>query len=177
MFYPRERNMIGIWNMEGCWPPSMPPLPMFLIAPLAVTEDVTMEATTTVTLSIFSDLVFYLALQYWWNVQLWQGQCELKMFFCIFKYFFYDIVTYLKDFEIETRDTLLESLVLYSESVPTVHHVLAWFAFQCTPGKQAMNLRKTKSFILGKIRYLLVGNLPFLMGQKDFVGIRTIAAC
>ena len=42
----------------------------------------------------------------------------------IFKYFFYDIVTYLKDFEIETSDTLLESLVLYSESVPSVHHVL-----------------------------------------------------
>ena len=40
----------------------MPPLPMFLIAPLAVTEDVTMEATTTVTLSIFSGLVFYLVL-------------------------------------------------------------------------------------------------------------------
>ena len=41
----------------------MPPLPMFLIAPLAVTEAVTMEATTTVTLSILSNLVFYLAPQ------------------------------------------------------------------------------------------------------------------
>ena len=57
VFYNAQRQRD--WNTKG-WPPSMPPLPMFLIAPLAVTEAVTMEATTIGTLSIFSDLVFWL---------------------------------------------------------------------------------------------------------------------
>ena len=54
----------------------MPPLPMFLIAPRAVTEDVTMEATTIGTLSIFSDLVFYLALQLDTNESLVMMECS-----------------------------------------------------------------------------------------------------
>ena len=51
--------------------------------------------------------------------------------------------------------------------------LLLLLSLHCTHGKQAMNLRKTKSFILGKIRYLLLGNLPFLVGQLG--GFRDIS--
>ena len=47
---------------------------------------------------------------------------------------------------------------------------------QRTPGKQAFDVQKMTSFILGKSWYILVGKLPILVGQKDFLGIRTIAA-
>ena len=46
--------------------------------------------------------------------------------------------------------------------VPAVSHARG----QRTPGKQALDVQKMTSFILGKNWYILVGKLSILVGQK-----------